>query len=300
MPINASPEFIKAQGEYHLARTKEEKIKAIEKLIMLAPKHKGSENLLANLKSKLAKLKKELEFEKTKKKGKHEALVKKTSDVMITLVGITNAGRSSLLAALTNAMPRISPWPNTTILPEQGVFDYHGCKIQVVELPALKNNYEDDAEYLAIARTSDLIVIVATSNQEIDQVLEELKREGVKIETLIVHNKFDIIPKVPAKAEISVSAMTKENINELKDKIFHKLKVIRVYTKEPGKPKAQRPVVLKQGSTIRELAEKIRKDFVTRFSHALVWGPSAKFQGQRCGLEHKLEDMDLVEIYLRK
>lgn len=300
MPINASPEFFKAQGEYRLAKTKEEKIRALENLIMLAPKHKGSENLLANLKSKLAKLRKEVEKERARKKAGHEALVKKTADVLVVLIGITNAGRSSLLAALTNAMPKISPWPFTTLEPEQGVFDYTGCKIQVVELPALKNIREADAENLSIARVSDLIVIVATSNEEINSVLEELKNEKIKNEILIVHNKKDIIPKVPIKAEISVSALSKENIQELKDKIFSKLKIIRVYTKEPGKKQSNLPVVLKQGSSIRDLAEKIRRDFAERFSHAIVWGKSVKFQGQRCGLDHKLEDLDVVEIYLRK
>ncbi|MCL6500964.1 MAG: TGS domain-containing protein, partial [Candidatus Pacearchaeota archaeon] len=118
--------------------------------------------------------------------------------------------------------------------------------------------------------------------------------------TLIVHNKLDIIPKVPIKSELSVSAVTKQNILELKNKIFSKLNLIRVFTKEPGKPKASQPIILKQNSTIRDLAEKIHKSFVEKFNYALVWGKSAKFQGQRCGLEHKLEDMDIVEIYLRK
>lgn len=302
MPINASPEYFKAQGEYIAAKTKEEKIAALEKLIRLAPKHKGSENLLANLKSKLAKLKRELEEEKKKKKYRASSitLVKKTADALVVLIGLTNTGKSSLLSALTNATPKISQFPYTTTKPEQGVLDYDGCKIQIVELPALHNNIELDSESLGIVRISDLVVIVATNHEEIEKILTELKEAGISLPTLIVHNKLDIIQKIPLEAEIAVSALTKQNISELKEKIFSKLKLIRVFTKEPGKPKSSQPTILKENSTVKELAEKIHKTFLEKFNYALVWGKSVKFPGQRCGLNHELKDMDIVEIYLKK
>ncbi len=302
MPINASPEYFRAQGEYLAAKTKEDKIKTLERLIMLAPKHKGSENLLANLKSKLSKLKKEVETEKKRKKHRASsiALVKKTADAFVVLVGLANSGKSSLLAALTNATPRISPFPFTTIKPEQGVFDYQGCKIQVVDLPSLHSDVKLDSETLGIVRISDLIVIIVTSNGEIEAILQELKDTKITLPTLIVHNKSDIIQKVPSKSELSVSAKTKQNIQELKEKIFTKLKIIRVFTKEPGKKQAQIPIILKQSATIRDLTSNIHKSFLEKFNYSLVWGKSAKFKGQRCGLDHKLQDGDIVEIYLRK
>ncbi|MEM4152968.1 MAG: TGS domain-containing protein [Candidatus Pacearchaeota archaeon] len=301
MPVNASPEYFKAQGEYLAAKTKEAKILALEKMIRLAPKHKGSEKLLAELRSKLAKLKRELEEEKRKKKHKSSlTTIKKTADALVVLVGLTNSGRSSLLASLTNANPKISPFPYTTTNPEQGVFDYGGCKIQVVELPALKLDTEIDAENLGIARIADLIIIVATNDEEITKIQEELQESKISTPLLVVHNKSDTILKVPSKSELSVSALTKQNISELKNKIFSKLKIIRVFTKEPGKPKSSQPIILKQGSTIQNLAEKIHKSFIEKFNYALVWGKSVKFQGQRCGLNHELADMDIVEIYLKK
>lgn len=302
MPINASPEYFRAQGEYLAAKTKDEKIKALERLIMLAPKHKGSENLLANLKSKLSKLKREIEDEKKRKKYRASsvALVKKTADAFVVLVGLTSSGKSALLAALTNATPKISPFPFTTIKPEQGVFDYSGCKIQIVELPSLRQDIEMDSETLGIIRISDLIVIVATTNEEIDSILQELKDAKIALPTLIIHNKADVIQKVPSKSELSVSASTKQNIAELKDKIFMKLKIMRVFTKEPGKKSSHLPIILKKDATIKDLAKKIHKSFLEKFNYALVWGSSVKFPGQRCGLDHKLQDGDVVEIYLRK
>lgn len=302
MPINASLEYFKAQGEYLTAKTKEEKILALEKMIRLAPKHKGSEKLLAELRSKLSKLKKEIEEEKKKKKFRSSSatIIKKTGDALVTLIGMANSGKSSLLAALTNATPKISPFPYMTTKPEQGVVDYGGCKIQVVDLPSLHQDIESDSEWLGIARISDLIIVVAINDEEISKVLEELQEVKIFIPLLIVHNKLDIIPKVPIRSEISVSALTKQNISELKDKIFLKLRIIRVFTKEPGKPKSSQPIVLKQNSTIKDLAEKIHKHFIEKFNYALVWGKSVKFQGQRCGLNHKLDDGDVIEIYLKK
>lgn len=302
MPINASPEYFRAQGEYLAAKTKEEKVKALEKMIKLAPKHKGSENLLAELRSKLSKLKKEVEEEKKKKKYRASsvALVKKTGDAMAVLVGFTKSGKSSLLTALTNASPKVSPFPYTTIKPEQGVFDYEGCKIQVVEVPSFRGNIEIDSESLGIVRMADLIVIVALNDMEIDNVLQELKEAKIFLPTLIIHNKLDVIQKIPSLSELSISSLTKQNIPELKEKIFSKLKIIRVFTKEPGKKQSQLPIILKQNTTIKDLTKKIHKSFLEKFSYALVWGKSAKFPGQRCGLEHKLQDGDVVEIYLRK
>jgi hypothetical protein len=299
MPINASYEFTDAEHKFFLAKTTEEKILALEEMIRTAPHHKGSENLLANLKRRLAKLKKEYKDEKKKRKGK-PALVKKSGDAFVSLVGLTNTGKSFLLSILTNASPKVSEFPFTTIFPEQGILNYEGCKIQIVEIPALHENIQEDSENLGIARMSDLIIIIGTNNNEIERTFDELKNSNINLPTLVVHNKADMIPKIPAKAEISISALTQENIKELKEKIFAKLKLIRIFTKEPGKKQAQLPVILKASSKIKDLAEKIHKTFLEKFNYALIWGKSVKFQGQRCGLDHELKDSDVVEIYLKK
>jgi hypothetical protein len=226
--------------------------------------------------------------------------VKKTADALVSIIGFTNSGRSSLLSALTNATPKITEWQFTTFKPEQGVFDYGGCKIQVVELPPLKGNVEEDAENFGTVRVSDLVIITITGNEEIEKILDELKQARVSTTILIVHNKSDIIPKVPSRSEISVSSLTGHNIKELKDKIFFSLGLIRVYTKEPGKKPMPIPTILKAPANIKDLAKKIHKTFLEKFDYALVWGSSVKFQGQRCGFDHRLKDKDTAEIYLKK
>ena len=88
-------------------------------------------------------------------------------------------------------------------------------------------------------------------------------------------------------------------IEELKQKIFDTLGLIRVFTKEPGRKHSELPVVMKIGADIRELAGRIRKDYPDRFVFAKIWGKSAKFAGQSVGIEYKLNDQDIVELHLK-
>lgn len=299
MPINAHPEFFEVQTEVAQAKNKEEKLFLLEKLLSVAPSHKGAEKLRGDIRLKIAKLKKELEKEKTQKKGgKSKFSVKKTGDAQVVLLGFTNSGKSSLLSILTNARPKISEWPFTTAIPEIGTMDVEGAKIQIVELPSLKDNLDEDTEILSIARTSDLIICVVTTNEEVDRLLKILEIKRITSPKIILGNKEDYL--FLNKAEFMVSTLTKKNIERLKDEIIKKLNLIKVRTKEPGKPPENKPVVLKKGATIKKLAEAIHKDFVKKFSHALIWGKSAKFPGQRTGAEHTLEEGDIVEIYLKK
>ena len=155
MPINADYFYQKAEQEFLLAKTLEEKIKKLQKMISAAPKHKGSEKLRAELTKRLVKLKKEAE--KAKKKGKSYG-IKKEGDARVVIFGKTQSGKSSLLSVLTNAKPRISNIPFTTFKPEIGTMDLEGIKIQLIEIPSRLK----DKEMLAIVRSSDLIPVSYT------------------------------------------------------------------------------------------------------------------------------------------
>ena len=106
MPINAHPEFTAAEGEYLKARTAEEKIEKLKKMISYAPAHKGGENLRAQLKTRLKKLIEQKD--KSKKSGKSSKVGIKKEDMQAVIIGKTNSGKSSLLNSLTNAKPEIS------------------------------------------------------------------------------------------------------------------------------------------------------------------------------------------------
>ncbi|HID41880.1 MAG TPA: TGS domain-containing protein, partial [Pyrodictium sp.] len=99
---------------------------------------------------------------------------------------------------------------------------------------------------------------------------------------------------------LPVSARTGYNLDKLGELLFRRLDIIRVYTKRPNSEPSKAPVVLRRGATVRDLATKIHSDLLEYFEYAKVWGPSAKYPGERVGLDHVLEDGDIVEIHSRR
>jgi len=99
---------------------------------------------------------------------------------------------------------------------------------------------------------------------------------------------------------LPVSARTGLNLDKLGELLFHRLGIIRVYTKKPNSEPSRTPVVLPKGATVRDLAEHIHSDMIEYFQYAKVWGPSAKYPGERVGLDHVLEDGDIVEIHSKR
>lgn len=91
------------------------------------------------------------------------------------------------------------------------------------------------------------------------------------------------------------------SINAMKERIFKSLQLIRVYLKKPGKKAdISQPLIMKKGSNVRDICLSLHKKFLKDFKYAMVWGRSAKFQGQRVGLAHELEDEDILEIIFEK
>jgi hypothetical protein len=300
MTTNPGYEFIDAEKKFLAAKTIEEKISCLEEMIRTAPKHKSSEKLMANLKTRMAKLKAMGEREKSKKKGRSTG-IKREGDAQVVILGFTKSGKSELLSALTEAKPKISDIPFTTLQPEIGTLDLDGIKVQLVELPARL----DDKELLSIGKTSDLILVLITSLEELIEIARILKNENVATKRIIILNKIDTLNvetmnKLKSVNPIKISAKNKAGLDELRQKIFDSIGLIRIYTKEPGKKASERPIVLRKNSSVRDFAEKIRKDFPDRVISAKIWGSSAKFPGQTIGIEHVLHDRDVVELYLKK
>ncbi len=269
MPANVSIEYVKAQERYLKAKTKEEKIAALEEMIREAPSHKGGENLRKQLKQRLAKLKQQ----KKAKTSRKSLMIPKEGDAQVCILGLTQSGKSTLLSKLTNAKPKISDHPFTTTKPEIGTFDFKGVKIQLIEIPS---NFKP--VFMSIVQSSDGIVLIYRNEDE----LKELKRilSGFRIRKPFVKIKRD------------------KDLEKTKKNIWKILGLIRVYCKEPGKKPEKKALVLKKDSTVADAAKKVHKDFVKYFKFARIWGKSAKYGGQSFGSEHKLEDGDIVEIHM--
>ncbi len=137
---------------------------------------------------------------------------------------------------------------------------------------------------------ADISFYDKTTTEELAEVLNE--RVVYKI-AVYINNKYDL-----SKQQEGISAETGEGLDRLKSLIWKNLGLIKVFTKTPGKKKDWPPIALDSGSSIRDIAVFVHKDFVKKFKFARVWGQSAKFAGQRLGLEHELKDDDVVELHL--
>ena len=303
MPINAHPEYIAAEREFELAGSDEKKIETLEKMISLAPKHKGAENLRAQLKQRYKKLKEKLETEKKSRKSSGKPSIKK-EDLQAAIIGKTGTGKSYLLNKLTNAKPDISEFKFTTTSPIVGMMDYNGVPIQLIEIPAIESGNYDRG----IVNTADSILILITNLKQLEEIEKNLQRTVG--ERIILYTKTDLLSqnekrKISATLQsrkynfVIISSKTGEGIEEMKEKLFQSFKKIRVYTKEPGKEKARRPIILNPDSTIKNVAEKILKGFASKIKETKIWGPSSKYPGQVVGLNHKMKDMDVVEFRTR-
>lgn len=125
--------------------------------------------------------------------------------------------------------------------------------------------------------------------------------------SIVVGNKLDIADKssveileeLSKKKEIMnvvVSALRGDNLSLIPRLCFDSLQLIRVYTKQPSGKIADKPLVLKRGATVIDVARAIHSSFVENFKYARIWGPSAKYPGERVGKDHLLADKDIVEI----
>jgi ribosome-interacting GTPase 1 len=199
-------------------------------------------------------------------------------------------------------------------------------QVQLVDTPAMEGELVEPALF-ELARHADLLLLVvdlqADPLQQLQDTVKLLTEHRIaptgwkdpraeeermaRLPVLILANKCDDArrdedyqilcelfegecPIVP------VSAETGRNLDQLREAIFKRLGIIRVYARPPGKePDMEKPFVLKQGSTITDLARKVHRDFYLKLKSARVWGSSA-FDGQPVQKDYALQDEDVVEL----
>lgn len=296
---NAGPEYGKANGNYLNAKSIEDKIFWLEEMIRFCPRHKSSEKMLSELKTRLIKLKEKKE--KSKSVGKSTQKSIKKEGPQATLIGFTNSGKSSILKALTNADSLIAPYDFTTKEAIIGTIDYNGVKIQLIDLPAVNHEFFDKG----LANSTDLLLVIINNFDDISKLNSFIERSSAK--KIYVVNKSDLLSsddrrRLDSKLRtnkinfVFFSSKNLENLDELKKVIFSQFDIMRIFTKEPHKEKSPFPIIMKPGSTVYDLAEKIYKGMFSNVKETRIWGPSSKFPGQSVGLKHELKDFDTVEF----
>jgi ribosome-interacting GTPase 1 len=335
MPANLTPQYLAAEQRFKAAITTQEKVEALEEMMAVIPKHKGTEKLQADLRRRLAKLKNEAEKKHGVSKASSMYSVQRDGAGQVVLAGGPNVGKSSLLAHLTHATPEIGDYPFTTRLPQPGMMPFENIKIQLVDMPPIDPNYYQPWMG-SILRQADLVLLIA--DLDADEMLDAIENALLLLEnsrirlirepdsepeqspiifrrTLLVANKYDA-PRAKMNLDIleefygarfnivPVSAVSGGGLELLRRRIFEELNVVRIYTKIPGK-KADlnsAPFVLKHGSTILDAARSVHREFAHSLKFARVWSSetskrSVKYEGQMVERAHPLEDGDILELH---
>lgn len=326
MPANLTPEFLAARERFNKAKTLEEKLDALQEMLATIPKHKGTEKMQADIKRRIAKLREQMEQARRSGKGGGPTYhVEREGAAQIVLVGPPNSGKSSLLAALTNATPVIAPYPLSTLKPVPGMMEYEDVQIQLVDLPPVTAEYTEGWVYGlirmadAVALCLDLTSSWAEEAQRVQELLSarhilltsgptrQVDWRTVEKRTVAVGLKLDLAPQAAsaflAWAEgrfpgVCVSTVNGEGLEELRALLFKASGIVRIYTKKPGQPPDfSKPYTIREGATVLDVVKEIHKDFVKRLKYVRLWG-SGKFQGQQVPLDHVVQDRDVVEIHL--
>jgi ribosome-interacting GTPase 1 len=331
MAVNLPPQYHEAEARYKKARTPEEQLAALKEMWVLLPKHKASEKVQAQLKTNISELNDEIEHTRTGPKkaapGVHK--VPHQGAGQVVLLGPPNAGKSRLITKLTKASPPVAPYPFTTREPVPGMMDYEDVRVQLVDLPPVTpDHYEHFITEITRAADAALLFLdladddgTAATQAVIDR-LKQVRRELVApgpvaeddptvyhLKTLLVANKADdeaadIRLEIAREAFGSrfplhvISAEQGTGLDELRKAVYDLLGVMRIYTKQPGKPPDMTsPFTTPIGSTVAELAARVHKDFEEGLKSARVWGTGV-FDGQTVGRDHVLHDKDVVELHL--
>ena len=328
MPANLPPHYFEAERRYREAGTPQGKIEALEEMLMIMPKHKGTDKLRADLRRKISKIKTQAQKKKGSSRRETAYSVDREGAAQVLLVGPPNSGKSSLVDKLTNANPEVADFPHTTRIPTPGMMPFENIQIQLIDTPPMTRDYTEPWLPDIIRRADMILLVVDVTADPIVELqvtvalLEEKQiaplqvarlyegRQGWTFRpVLVVANKND-----NASTEenfqifkdlleddwpiVAVSANTGRNLELLKQMLFERLEIMRVYTKARGKaPDRNAPFVLKKGATVEDLAGKIHKEFVEKFKFAKVWGNEV-YDGQMIQRDYVLQDGDVVELHV--
>jgi len=329
MPANLPPEYLEAEQRYREAQTLQGKLEALREMMALVPKHKGTERLRVELKRRWNKLNQEIQKRPKVSRASPPDHIPKEGAGQITLVGLPNSGKSTLLLAVTHAQPQIADYPFSTFKPIVGMMPYQDIQIQLVDLPPLWESTEPWV--FSIVRNSDAVALVVdlgepNPEESVLIILELLERAKIQLlrlgqrtlepsssgtmkKALLIGAKVDL-EGAAIKAKqlqelyaadfplVCISAHQEKNLEQMKHLMFQILGVVRVYTKKPGHPlEKEQPYILPQGSTVLRVAELIHHDFAQKLRYARVWG-SAEFPGQRVERDHIIQDGDVLEFHV--
>jgi hypothetical protein len=326
MPANLPPQYFEAEQRFREAKTPEDKVEALEEMLAIMPKHKGTDKLKAMLRERISKFKDQAQKKKGISRQKTAYDIEKEGPAQTVIIGPPNTGKSSLVKLITNASPEVADFPHTTHKPTPGMAQYENIQFQLIDTPPLTKDYTEPA-MADLIRRADIVVILldlsADPMQQLEDALhilhsfriyseactipEDLRKPPRIKKMLVVVNKMDRLEdketldiflelsgiKLPC---VGISTRTGRNVTVFLEKLYELSGIIRVYTKPPGKEADKKsPFIVPLGSTLADLAGKVHNDFANKLKYARAWGKAVR-DGQMVQRDYLLQDGDVVEL----
>lgn len=331
MPANLTNQYLKAEKEYRQASTPEEELTCLQAMLREIPKHKGTDHLQAQLKSKISKVRKDLQDggKKAGKKTRGVRIPRQGAGTAVILGG-PNTGKSQLLKTLTHATPEVAPYPFTTHAPMPGMMPWEDVTVQLVDTPPITTDFFESYMY-GIIRGSELVLLMVdlgndSGIEQCQELLDRLNQSKSRLakesylseedvglsftRTLLVPNKIDL-PEAAERLkllhelipldleEFPISATEGTGVETLRNTVYQAMDAIRVYTKLPSAKQADRekPFTVRRGHTLLDMAGQVHKDYAEGLKFARVWG-EAVHDGTVVKGDYVLHDKDIVELHM--
>jgi uncharacterized protein len=237
--------------------------------------------------------------------------VRREGAAQIALVGPPNVGKSSILQALSEIQIKTGDYAFTTLRPIPALTRIGGVLVQLVEIPGLIEGAAEDRgggrALLGVLRFADAIVYCTRADgdpEALRPVVREVELAEIEKPAFLAATRADeATPEAidrlrTAYADLEVvpvSIIDEASLAAFSDAVWRLTGLIRVRLRSNGRTDDE-PVALEAGSTVADVADSIHHDLAAQFEGAKVWGPSARFEGQRVGREHVVRDGDEVEI----
>jgi len=313
MPANLTPVYHAAEQQYKSATTPAERLAALELMLRTIPKHKGTEKLQADIKRRIARERNEGQ----KKGGVAHAqpfwLIPAEGAGQVALVGAPNAGKSRLVASLTNAHVEVAEWPFSTRVPVPGMMPIEDVQVQLLDLPPVCAEAMESWMPEVLRMADATILVVDAGDPDVlgrtEFILARLAEWDIPDPILLLGTKLDLARTRQDFADLlelypdrfpalAVSAETGEGLGAFAGTVFELLDVVRVYTKRPGHPaELNAPYILPRGATVEDAAAKVHHDFLASLKFAKRFHRDGS-GGLMVERTHEVEDGDVLEFHV--